>query len=72
MKRRAAVGPVIGHIKAERRMDRNYLKGHDGDCVNAVLAPAGYNFGLLLRQLERLLRAVIAARSPAPQSTQFR
>ena len=25
MKRRAAVEPVIGHIKAEHRMDRNYL-----------------------------------------------
>ena len=29
MKRRAAVEPVIGHIKAEHRMDRNYLKGRD-------------------------------------------
>ena len=27
MKRRAAVEPVIGHVKAEHRMDRNYLKG---------------------------------------------
>jgi hypothetical protein len=45
MKRRAAVEPVIGHAKAEHRMDRNYLKGHDGDCINAVLAAAGYNFG---------------------------
>jgi hypothetical protein len=30
-------------------MGRNYLKGRDGDCINAVLAAAGYNFGLLLR-----------------------
>ena len=30
MKRRAAVEPVIGHIKAEHRMDRNYLKGREG------------------------------------------
>jgi hypothetical protein len=27
MRRRAAVEPVIGHIKAEHRMGRNYLKG---------------------------------------------
>ena len=27
MKRRAAVEPVIGHLKAEHRMGRNYLKG---------------------------------------------
>jgi hypothetical protein len=44
MKRRAAVEPVIGHVKAEHRMGRNYLKGRDGDRINAVLAAAGYNF----------------------------
>ena len=59
MKRRAAVEPVIGHMKAEHRMDRNYLKGRDGDRINAVLAAAGYNFGLLLRWLAELLRALI-------------
>jgi len=59
MKRRAAVEPVIGHLKAEHRMDRNHLKGHDGDRINAVLAAAGYNFALLLRWLAALLRALI-------------
>ena len=57
MKRRAAVEPVIGHVKAEHRMERNYLKGRDGDRVNAVLAAAGYNFSLLIRWFEALLRA---------------
>jgi transposase, IS5 family len=61
MKRRAAVEPVIGHLKAEHRMDRNYLKGRAGDRANAVLAAAGYNFGLLLRWLAELLRALISA-----------
>jgi IS5 family transposase len=61
MKRRAAVEPVIGHTKAEHRMGRNYLKGRDGDRINAVLAAAGYNFGLLLRWLARLLRALFQA-----------
>jgi IS5 family transposase len=42
MKRRA-VEPVIGHVKADHRMHRNYLKGHDGDRINAVLAAAGFN-----------------------------
>jgi IS5 family transposase len=69
MKRRVAVEPVIGHIKAEHRMDRNYLKGRDGGRINVVLAAAGYNFGLLLRWLERLLCALIASLSRAPQST---
>jgi IS5 family transposase len=59
MKRRAAVEPVIGHIKLEHRMERNYLKGREGDRINAVLAAAGYNFSLLLRWLAELLRALI-------------
>ena len=59
MRRRAAVEPVIGHTKAERRMGRNYLKGRDGGRINAVLAAAGYNFSLLLRWLARLLRALL-------------
>lgn len=59
MRRRAAVEPVIGHMKAQHRMQRNYLKGHDGDCANTVLAAAGYNFSLLLRWFEALLRALV-------------
>src|SRR5438045_1462969 len=42
-------------------MGRNYLKGRDGDRINAVLAAAGYNFTLLLRWLARLLRALFQA-----------
>ena len=61
MKRRAAVEPVIGHLKAEHRMDRNDLKGRAGYRVNAVLAAAGYNFALLLRWLRGLLRALLQA-----------
>jgi IS5 family transposase len=63
MKRRAAVEPVIGHLKAEHRMGRNHLKGRDGDRSNAVLAAAGFNFHLLLRWFERLLCVLFAALS---------
>jgi len=59
MRRRAAVEPVIGHLKDGHRMDRNYLKGREGDRANAVLAGAGYNFSLLLRWLAELLRALL-------------
>jgi len=58
MKRRAAVEPVIGHLKAEHRMNRNYLKGREGDRANALLAAAGYNFRLLIRWLAELLCAL--------------
>jgi transposase, IS5 family len=59
MRRRAAVEPVIGHLKDDHRMGRNHLKGRDGDRINAVLAAAGFNFSLLLRWFEELLRAML-------------
>ena len=46
--RRPAVEPVIGHLKEDHRMGRNYLAGQVGDAANAVLAAVGYNFRLLL------------------------
>jgi IS5 family transposase len=55
MRRRSAVEPVIGHLKSEHRMGRNYLWYRQGDAINAVLAAAGYNFRLLLRWLRLLL-----------------
>jgi hypothetical protein len=48
---------LLGATKDDHRMGRNHLKGHVGDGINAVLAAAGYNFRLLWRWFERLLRA---------------
>jgi IS5 family transposase len=59
MRRRAAVEPVIGHLKDDHRMRRNHLKGREGDRINAVLAAAGYNFSLLLRWFRQFLRVLI-------------
>ena len=59
MKRRSAVEPVIGHLKDDHRMDRNFLAGQAGDAANAVLAAAGYNFSLLLKWFATLWRAWI-------------
>ena len=56
MKRRAAIEPVIGHIKNEHRMGRNNLAHSTGDAINAILAAAGYNFRLLLNWLKDFLR----------------
>jgi hypothetical protein len=58
MKRRAAVEPAIGHVKAEHRVGRIYLKGRGGDRINALLAIAGYNFARLLRWFSQLLRTL--------------
>ncbi len=61
LRRRAAVEPVIGHLKAEHRMGRNYLAGRSGDAINAVLAAVGYNFSLLIKWLRILLAIIVAA-----------
>lgn len=69
MRRRAAIEPVIGHLKNEHRMGRNYLHHSHGDAANAVLAAIGYNFRLLVRWLRLLLCLVLAAlmATPKPQ-----
>lgn len=61
VRRRSAVEPVIGHLKAEHRMGRNYLWFKHGDANNAVLAAAGYNFRRLIRWLRLLLCPILAA-----------
>ena len=70
MRRRAAVEPVIGHIKNEHRMDRNYLAGTHGDAINAILAAAGYNFRLLLTWLRTFVRFLMTALL-RPRKSQF-
>lgn len=42
--RRAAIEPVIGHLKSDYRMSRNFLKGVIGDEINVLLAAAAMNF----------------------------
>ena len=50
-RRRAGIEPVIGHLKSDFRLLRNYLKGSVGDSINLMLAAAAYNFKKLMRQL---------------------
>jgi len=42
MRRRSAVEPVIGYLKNEHRMDRNYLHHRCGDATNVIPAAVGY------------------------------
>ena len=53
LKRRQAVEPAIGHLKADHGMRRCWLKGAEGDALNAVLCAAGYNIAWLLRAIAR-------------------
>jgi len=56
LKRRSAVEPVIGHMKSDGKLDRNWLQGSLGDKINALLCGAGHNIRIILRKLrERML-----------------
>ena len=41
--KRAGIEPVIGHLKSDHRIMRNYLKGTLGDAINTLMAAAAYN-----------------------------
>jgi len=45
--------PIIGHLKADHRMNRCHLKGQAGDAMHAVLCAAGYNIRWLLRMIRK-------------------
>ena len=51
LRRRQAIEPIIGHIKADHRMNRCHLKGETGDRLHAVLCAASYNIKWLLRMI---------------------
>lgn len=54
LRRRSAVEPAIGHLKADHRLDRCWLKGALGDALHALSCAAGYNIQWLLRAIARL------------------
>ena len=51
LKRRNAIEPIIGHMKNDGLLQRNYLKGAEGDAINVILCGAGQNLRLVLRHL---------------------
>ncbi len=54
IRRRSAIEPAIGHMKADGKLDRNWLKGALGDAMHAVLCGAGHNLRMILRKLASL------------------
>lgn len=42
--RRAAIEPVISHLKSDYRLSRNFYKGITGDNINVMLSAAAFNF----------------------------
>lgn len=55
LRRRSAIEPVIGHLKSDHRLDRNYLLGQAGDRINVLLSGCGFNLRKWLRALARFL-----------------
>ena len=53
LRTRQAIEPIIGHLKADHRMNRCHLKGEQGDRLHAVLCAAGYNLRWLLRMIAK-------------------
>ena len=58
-RRRASIEPVIGHIKQDHRMLRNYLKGVEGDMINTLLAGAAFNMMKMLRKIRESVICVL-------------
>ncbi len=52
-KRRSAIEPLIGHMKNDGRLGRNYLLGKAGDRLNVILCACGQNLRLLLNHIRR-------------------
>ena len=53
---RAAVEPIIGHVKKDHGMLRNYLKGTLGDSMNTMLSAAAFNFRKMLNRIKEELK----------------
>jgi len=52
LRSRSAIEPVIGHIKYDHRMGRNFLLGFQGDQINALMAGCAFN-------MKKVMRAVL-------------
>jgi IS5 family transposase len=55
LRRRSAIEPVIGHLKLDHRMDRNFLLGRTGDRINCILAASAFNLRKILRAFSFVL-----------------
>jgi IS5 family transposase len=59
-RRRSAIEPVIGHMKSDGHLGRNFLRKTEGDAANVILAGAGHNLRLLRAWLAWLLACLLS------------
>lgn len=60
LKRRQVVEPMIGHMKADGLLAKNWLKDATGDALHAILCGAGHNLRMILAHLRVLYCALVA------------
>ncbi len=49
-RKRAGIEPIIGHLKTDHRLNRNFYKGIVGDNINIMLAAAGFNLKRMMNK----------------------
>lgn len=71
--KRAGIEPLIGHLKADHRLGRNFYKGLFGDSINVMLAAAAFNFKRAMRALFAAILTLVKRLSEAirAQATTF-
>lgn len=58
-KRRAAIEPVISHLKTDHRLSRNFYKGVFGDDINIMLGAAAFNFKRMMNIWKQIFLAFL-------------
>jgi Transposase domain (DUF772) len=59
LKRRQVVESMIGHMKSDGLLAKNWLKGASGDALHAILCGAGHNLRMILAHLRVLYCALL-------------
>ena len=77
-RRRAAIEPIIGHLKSDHRLSRNHLNGFIGDEINLLLAATAWNlkkwmndFILFLLLLKTALFVYVLSRHKTDQRGKY-
>ncbi len=60
LRRRNAIEPIIGHLKSDGLLERNHLKGAEGDAANDILDADGHNLRMLIAWMKQLLAFLFA------------
>jgi len=59
-RRRAAIEPVIAHLKTDFRMGKNYLSGSESPQINAFLAATGWNLKKMMKKLKHQTKLTLS------------